>query len=216
MELDWSPIFSPLPQSKGLFISFEGIEGAGKSTQIKLLTEHLQNNNKEVLCVREPGGTRFGEKLRQAILHSTKSLHPYSEALLFASSRGQLLQEKILPFLDRPSKVVICDRYIDSSLVYQGMARELGGKCILDLHAHPPLNTLPHITFFIEISVECSFERQAARNNAKDYFESEKIQFYQKLSTGYKEISASAPQRVKVIDGEKKRNGNTSRYLSAT
>jgi len=167
MTLTWPNNFHP-PAAKGLFISFEGIEGAGKSTQIKLLTEKLEKQGMNVLCVREPGGTRFGEKLRQAILHSTKPLHPYSEALLFASSRGQLLHEKILPHLEKENSVIICDRYIDSSLAYQGLAREFGMDKILQIHSHSPLTTLPHLTFYIQISVECSFERQTTRNEEKN------------------------------------------------
>ena len=145
MKLSWPNNFNS-SASKGLFFTFEGIEGAGKSTQIKLLTEKLENNGMNVLCVREPGGTRFGEKLRQAILHSTKPLHPYSEALLFASSRGQLLHEKILPHLEKEKSVVICDRYIDSSLAYQGFAREFGMDKILQVHSRAPLTlSLIHI-----------------------------------------------------------------------
>ena len=182
------------------FISFEGIEGAGKSTQIVQTKEFLESAGYRVLVLREPGGTSFGEKLRQAILNTKTELHPMSEALLFASSRAQLLQEVILKELEVPNTVVICDRYMDSSLAYQGVARGLGAEVILRIHDHFPLNLVPHLTLYLSIDLETSHHRQKIRNAPKDYFEAQGDQFYQKLIEGYEEAYQLFPQRICKID----------------
>lgn len=186
----------------GLFLSLEGIEGSGKTTQIKNIEQFLKDKGKRVLTLREPGGTLFGEKLREAILQSEVPLHPLAECHLFLASRAQLLKEKILPFLEEKNSVVILDRYIDSTLAYQGKARSLGYETILTLHQFDPLNLLPHRTYFLDISLETSMERQSARGNKKDYFESEKLDFYTKLMTGYREVAQMFPERILKIPAE--------------
>lgn len=185
---------------ESFFISLEGIEGSGKSTQIKHLEEILKNKGFRVLTLREPGGTEFGEKLREAILKSSAPLHPMAECHLFLASRAQLLKEKILPFLLVPKSVVILDRYIDSTLAYQGKARKLGIQTVLELHRHDPLNLLPHRTYFLDISLETSLERQLKRGQEKDYFESEKTEFYSNLIDGYREMANLFPERILKID----------------
>lgn len=192
--------FTQLPNTQGLFISLEGIEGSGKSTQINFIKSFFEEKGYAVLTLREPGGTPFGEKLREAILESSTPLHPLAEAHLFVSSRTQLLHEKILPFLQNRKSVVILDRYIDSSLAYQGKARGLGYETILNLHRLTPLNILPHRTFFLDINLETSMKRQDARGNKKDYFESEKITFYNTLIDGYREVATLFAERIKTID----------------
>jgi len=186
-----------------LFISMEGIEGSGKSTQIKILADFFKKNGYEVLTLREPGGTKFGEGLRSAILESDEPLHPLAEAYLFASSRAQLLKEKVLPFLKRSKSIVILDRYIDSSIAYQGMARGLGADAIIDIHSYAPLNIVPNITFYLKIDLETSMQRQDARGNTKDYFEKESKIFYTKLIEGYDLCAKRFPQRVQSIDASK-------------
>ncbi len=191
------------PETPGsLFFSLEGIEGSGKTTQIKSLEEHLKAKGYRVLTLREPGGTIFGEKLREAILESTAPLHPLAEAHLFCASRAQLLKEKILPFLLVPQSAVILDRYIDSSLAYQGKSRGLGYETVLSLHQHDPLNLLPHRTYFLDIDLTISMERQNSRGQKKDYFESEKQEFYQKLIDGYRELSTLFPDRILKIKAD--------------
>ena len=185
------------------FISFEGIEGSGKSSQIELLEKALLASGKEVLRLREPGGTDFGEALRSAILSSETPIAPLSEALLFASSRCQLLSQKIIPFLSKPDRYVIVDRYIDSSIAYQGFARKLGMQAVLNLHTQSPLNLFPHKTFYLKIDWEESQARQAKRGQQKDYFEKEKSSFYQELINGYNHCAKSFPERIKTIDGTK-------------
>ena len=195
--------FRPPAVKDSLFITFEGIEGAGKSTQIKKLDHFFQDSGYRTIHLREPGGTPFGEALRAAILQSETPLHPMAEAHLFASSRAQLLKEVILKELEQPKTVVICDRYIDSSLAYQGTARGLGQETILELHKNTPLNTLPHKTIYIRIGLETSLERQMVRNQKKDYFESQNRDFYQKLIEGYDEAAKRFPQRIATVDGER-------------
>jgi dTMP kinase len=203
------------PETPGsFFLSLEGIEGSGKSTQIGEIEHFVKSKGLRVITLREPGGTTFGENLRQAILHSEVPLHPLAECHLFLASRAQLLKEKILPFLLVPGSVVILDRYIDSTLAYQGKARKLGYETILTLHQFDPLNLLPHRTYFLDIGLETSMERQKARGNAKDYFESQKAEFYQNLVDGYRELSEIFNDRILKIDAEKSVSDVTKLILS--
>lgn len=203
------------PETPGsLFLSIEGIEGSGKSTQIKEIETFLKSRGFNVLTLREPGGTAFGEKLREAILKSETPLHPLAECHLFLASRAQLLKEKILPFLLKPGSVVILDRYIDSTLSYQGKARRLGFETIMTLHQHDPLNLLPHRTYFLDISLETSMERQKARGKDKDYFESEKTEFYENLMDGYRELADFFPERILKLNAEKNQNEVTTMILT--
>ncbi len=185
---------------ESFFLSLEGIEGSGKTTQIKYIETFLKEKGYRVLTLREPGGTTFGEKLREAILMSQTPLHPLAECHLFLASRAQLLKEKVLPFLLNPKSVVILDRYMDSTLAYQGKARGLGIETVLELHRHEPLCLVPHRTYFLDISLETSHERQKLRGNEKDYFESEKNEFYQSLVDGYREMAELFSERILKID----------------
>lgn len=182
-------------------ISFEGIEGAGKSTQIVSTKNYLEEKGFNVIVLREPGGTSFGEKLREAILNSKHELHPLAEVHLFASSRAQLLHEVTLKELAQPGTVIIYDRYIDSSLAYQGMARGVGVETILSIHQQFPLNLVPHKTFYLHIDLETSHSRQKIRNAPKDYFEKEGNLFYSKLIEGYQLAASLFKERIEVIDG---------------
>ena len=184
------------------FLSFEGIEGAGKSTQIIKLKNYLEEKNFRVLVLREPGGTPFGEKMRQAILETKTEITPLAEAHLFASSRAQLLEEVILKELATPNTVIICDRYIDSSLVYQGHSRGLGVAEVLNIHNVFPLNLVPHLTFYLRINVETSEKRQKMRNAPKDYFEAKGVDFYKKLVVGYDLMAELFPNRILKLDAE--------------
>lgn len=203
------------PETPGsFFLSLEGIEGSGKSTQIREIETFVQKKGLRVITLREPGGTTFGEKLREAILSSKEPLHPLAECHLFLASRAQLLKEKVLPFLLVPGSVVILDRYIDSTLAYQGKARKLGYETVLTLHQHDPLNLLPHRTYFLDISLETSMKRQEARGNAKDYFESQKAEFYQNLLDGYRELADLFPERILKIDAEKSMEDVTKHIIN--
>lgn len=195
--------FRPPAFPGSFFLSFEGIEGAGKSTQIISAKDYLESQGFRVLILREPGGTPFGEKLRQAILNSKTELEPISEAYLFASSRAQLLTEVTLKELNVPGTVIIYDRYIDSSIAYQGVARGLGVETVLNIHNTFPLNLLPHKTFYLKISLDTSFGRQRVRNSPKDYFESRGKQFYENLIAGFENSCELFPERISVIDGNR-------------
>ena len=167
--------FSYLPKGKVFFVSVEGIEGCGKSTQLNLIENHLKDfKDYKTHLFREPGGTVFGEELRKAMLGSQTKVSPLSEAHLFASSRCQLLTEKVLPLLNTEKNIVLYDRYLHSTIAYQGFGSDLGHKTIYNIHSMYPLNIIPHITFYLEIDIETSLERQELRNNKKDYFESQK------------------------------------------
>ncbi len=185
------------------FLSFEGIEGAGKSSQIVKVIEYLEQKGFRVIRMREPGGTKFGEKLRQAILESKSEIHPIAEAHLFASSRAQLLSEVTLKELKIPGTIIIYDRYIDSTFAYQGKAGGLGMETVLRLHQDFPLSTVPHLTLYIKIGLDTSQKRQTVRNAPKDYFESQGKEFYQNLIAGYEEAAETFPDRISVINGEK-------------
>jgi dTMP kinase len=195
--------FHPPELENSYFISFEGIEGSGKSTQIQSFAQELERQGYTVHCLREPGGTSFGEKLRQAMLGSDVKIHPLAEAMLFMSARTQILSEKVLPALEQEKTVVILDRYIDSTIVYQGIAGQLGLEQVLKHHATAPLNLVPNITFYLDIPLEVSLERQKLRGQEKDYFESQDHNFYQKLIDGYRMVAHNFPRRVKRVDATK-------------
>jgi dTMP kinase len=203
------------PETPGsLFLSFEGIEGSGKSTQITEIENFLKNKGFQVLVLREPGGTVFGEKLREAILQSDKPIHPLAECHLFLASRTQLLNEKILPFLLNPGSVVVLDRYIDSTLAYQGKARKLGFETVLTLHQHGPLNLLPHRTYLLDIDANVSHQRQIERGNIRDYFESQKIEFYENLIDGYRDVANLFRDRIVKINAGKSKEEVTSLVIN--
>ena len=193
---------APQTQNQSFFISFEGIEGSGKSTQIEKTESFLTAQGFKVFRFREPGGTVFGEKLREAILHSETPLDPMSECHLFLSSRAQLLKEKVLPLLEKEKTVVLLDRYIDSTLVYQGIARKLGFEKVLTLHQFAPLNILPHLTIYLQIDLQTSMERQLKRGQEKDYFEAENESFYKSLIQGHDELIGLFPQRIAAINAK--------------
>lgn len=184
------------------FLSFEGIEGAGKSTQITRLKNFLEEKNFRVLVLREPGGTPFGEKLRSAILETKTEITPLAEAHLFAASRAQLLTEVVMKELSVPNTIIICDRYLDSSFVYQGHARGLGVAEVMQIHTIFPLNLVPHLTFYLRIDVDMSEKRQKMRNAPKDYFESKGIEFYKKLVVGYDLMAQLFPNRILSINAD--------------
>lgn len=185
------------------FISFEGIEGSGKTTQILKFKDYLESKTYRVLTFREPGGTPYGEKLRSAILESKNEISPLAEGLLFASSRAQLFHEIILRELEIPNTIIICDRFFDSSVAYQGHARGLGINAVMEMHQHFPLNLLPHVTYYLKIDLETSLYRQQMRKNPKDYFESRNHDFHQDLINGYDHCASLFPQRIHVVDGSK-------------
>lgn len=184
---------------KGIFITLEGPDGAGKTTQIKMLKEHLEEKGFEVLITREPGGTKISEKIRHVILDpENKEMNSVCEALLYAASRAQLVGEVIIPALES-GKVVIADRFVDSSIVYQGIARELGEDMIENINRFATTGREPNITFLINISPEIGIQRKHS-DGKLDRLEQENIMFHNKVHEGYNKLKGKY-SRIIEIDG---------------
>lgn len=184
---------------KGKFISFEGPDGSGKSTQLKLIKEYLENKGFDVLVTREPGGTQISEKIRNIILDpENKEMSMVAEALLYAASRAQLVHEVIIPALNS-GKIVIADRFVDSSLVYQGYARGLGEEMIASINGYAIQGTEPEITFLITLPPEIGLSRKN-RDGRLDRLEQENILFHKKVLEGYNNIK-NRYDRIVPIDG---------------
>lgn len=203
MNTNETPKKHPNKHVTSLFLSLEGIEGSGKSTQIKEIKSYFEKLNYRVICLREPGGTELGEKIRELILTSTTKITETSELLLFAASRAHLLNTVIIPELSKEKTVVILDRYFDSTIAYQGMARGLGVEAVINTHKLSPLDFMPDLTFYLEIDLKTSFARQDKRGQEKDYFEKETENFYKKLIEGYEKAASLFPQRIQKIDATK-------------
>ncbi|SHH46462.1 dTMP kinase [Caloranaerobacter azorensis DSM 13643] len=184
---------------KGIFITMEGPDGSGKSTQIRLLEEYLQDKGYNVVVTREPGGTRISEDIRKVILDtSNTNMSPYTEALLYAASRAQHVHEVILPAL-RDGKIVICDRFVDSSLVYQGFARGLGIDKIKEINDFATGGLEPDITLFFDIDADTALKRIGNRTK-RDRLDKEDIKFHRKVYEGYMKIKEMYSHRIEVIN----------------
>lgn len=187
---------------KGLFITFEGTDGSGKTTQIKLLEKYMQEKGCEVVLSREPGGTRISEIIRDLILDpGNKEIVPLTEMILYAASRAQHVAEVIEPAVEN-GKIVICDRYVDSSYAYQGGGRGMDLKIIADVNRIAVNGTVPDITFFLDIDPEISVRRRINSTGA-DRIEQEKLDFHRRVYDGYKKLSILYPERIKTIDAAK-------------
>jgi dTMP kinase len=178
-----------------MFISFEGVDGSGKTTQVALLADSLRGEGRDVVATREPGGTPAGERIRELLLEGGE-IAPWTEAALFAAARAQLVDEVIRPALARGADV-ICDRYIDSSLAYQGIARGLGVERVLELNLLATSGLLPDRTFFLAISPEDTTGRKDAE---PDRIEREGDEFAAIVDQGYRELAAIFAKRVVTID----------------
>ena len=186
----------------GKFITIEGTDGAGKSTQIAMLVKFLKNKGIECVVTREPGGTKIGEKLREIVLDPENSEMTYvTEAMLYAASRAQHVEEKIIPAL-KEGKFVICDRFLDSSLVYQGYARGLETEMIEKINGYALCGIKPDITLFFDIRPEVGITRKKNMHDL-DRIEQEKADFHQKVYNGYKTLAQKYPERIKSINAEK-------------
>ncbi len=185
----------------GMFISFEGSEGAGKSTQIRLLEEYLLAQGRIVRVVREPGGTSLGEDVRQILKHAAygASLGAEAELLLFAASRAQLVREVVSPALDQ-GQMVLSDRFTDSSVVYQGWGRELSVDFIEVLNRFATRGTVPDLTVLLDLPVEEGLLRARQRGGKADRMESMENAFYERVRAGYLNLAAADPGRFLVMD----------------
>lgn len=179
-----------------MFVTFEGVDGSGKSTQARLLAEGLRADGREVVLTREPGGTALGEEVRALLLHGER-IAPWAEAALFAAARAQLVDEVVRPALARGADVV-CDRYLDSSLAYQGIARGLGVERVLELNLLVTSGLLPDRTFLIQVSPVEAAER---RHDEPDRIEREGAGFAEEVDRAYRELARVFAKRVVVVDG---------------
>lgn len=187
-----------------MFITFEGPDGSGKSTIIKWLYEKLQNEGFDILLTREPGGTPISEKIRNIILdNENTALDPRTEALLYAASRRQHLVEKIWPALNK-GQIVLCDRYLDSSLAYQGGGRNLGLQNILDINLFATENTYPDLTIFFDVSPEIGLSRLSQdKKRVADRLDNESKSFHDIVYQTFIKVADKYPDRIVKIDASK-------------
>jgi dTMP kinase len=179
-----------------VFVTFEGLDGSGKTTQVELLRDALEGEGRTVVTTREPGGTPLGEKIRELLLESDR-VAPWTEAALFAAARAELVEQVIGPALGR-GEVVLCDRYLDSSLAYQGIARGLGIERVLELNLNAIRGLLPDRTFLLLVD-----PGEAARRTGepRDRIEREGGAFLDEVDRAYRELARIFPQRIEAVDG---------------
>jgi len=195
--------------ARGKFITFEGLDGSGKSTQVEKLTRSLRAHGLSVTVTREPGGTAAGERIREVLLHSaTAGLSPLTEMALMFASRAQHIHEVILPALAE-GRIVLCDRFTDSTEAYQGAGRKLGTKPVLEMHEILCGNLQPDLTILLDHEVAFSVERARRRNRKhkgghserdENRFEQENRAFFGRVRQAYLAIAAREPERVRVVN----------------
>ena len=190
-----------------MFITFEGPDGSGKSTVIKAVYERLINDGYSVILTREPGGTPIAEKIRDVILdNSNTALDARTEALLYAASRRQHLVEKIWPAI-KEGKIVLCDRFLDSSLAYQGEGRKLGIENILNVNLFATENTYPDLTLFFNISPEEGLKRVSKdKKRVADRLDNENANFHQDVYNGFLKVNSMYKDRIQIVDATKSLN----------
>lgn len=182
------------------FITFEGTEGSGKTTIINMVKEYLEKKGKDFILTREPGGIKIAEQIRNVILDMNNTdMDPKTEALLYAASRIEHLNKKVIPALNS-GKIVICDRYLDSSLVYQGEARGLGIEEVYKINSFAT-NNLPDLTIFIDVKPEVGLARIKNNNRDVNRLDLEKMEFHQRVYNGYQKLVKMYPERIKKVNG---------------
>lgn len=189
--------------TRGFLITFEGSEGSGKSTQVSRMAKRFEEHNYEVVVTREPGGTAVGEEIRRLLMHAeaAQNITPEAELLLFAASRAQLVREVIRPALDQ-GKVVLCDRFLDSTTVYQGVGRQIAAEPVNMINTFAVGDNMPDVTVVIDIPAEVGLERVRHRvRELPDRMEQENIEFYRKVREGYLMLAKALPERFVIVDG---------------
>jgi dTMP kinase len=178
-----------------VFVTFEGVDGSGKSTQAELLRDALVAEGREVVLTREPGGTEVGERVRELVLNGP-AMTPWAEAALFAAARAELVATVIRPALDRGADV-IADRYVDSSLAYQGIARGVGVEHVLELNLHVVQGLMPDVTVLLLLDPDAAGRRVAE----PDRLEREGADFHRRVDAAYRELAERFPERIVALDG---------------
>lgn len=193
----------------GIFITFEGIEGCGKTTQIGMLKEYLESKNYPVIMTREPGGTGLGESIRAILLNSSsEKIAPLAELFLYESCRAQIIEDIIKPAL-KNGKIVLCDRFADSTTAYQGYGKGLDLDAVKEINKLAAGTVIPDLTFIIDCDVDAGLKRAWARinsaktKNKEDRFEREDIEFHKSVRDGYLKIASAEHERIKVINGDR-------------
>ena len=187
---------------KGLFITFEGPDGSGKTTVAKAVCSKLQELGYDVVHTREPGGIEISEEIRNIILDpKNTAMDARTEALLYAASRRQHLVEKVFPAVEQ-GKIVICERFLDSSLAYQGYGRNLGIDEVLNINLFAIENTYPDLTIYLDVDEEVGLSRMKDRS-FKDRLDQESIDFHHRVSEGYREVLKRFPERIDVVDASR-------------
>jgi dTMP kinase len=184
-------------RTAAVFLSFEGVDGSGKTTQANLLADALRAEGRDVVATREPGGTPLGEQVRRLLLGGLE-MSPWAEASLFAAARAELVDRVIAPALEARQDVV-CDRYIDSSLAYQGIARGLGVERVLELNLVATRGLLPDRTFLVLVDPEVAI----TRSSPSDRIEREGEQFHRAVDEAYRSLAEMFPQRITTVDGNR-------------
>jgi dTMP kinase len=179
-----------------VFVTFEGLDGSGTTTQSELLRQHLEEAGRDVVLTREPGGTELGERVRELVLGGLE-ISPWAEAALFAAARAELVAEVIRPALDRGA-TVIADRYVDSSLAYQGVARGLGVAEVLEVNLAATERLLPDRTIVLELARDVAASR---RDGVADRMEAEADPFHASVADGFADVARRFPERIVVVDG---------------
>lgn len=188
---------------EGIFITFEGLDGAGKTTQIRLLERYLRQKGHDVLVTREPGGTPLGEEIRKVLLNPYyRDIDGVTEMYLYAASRAQHVRQVIKPALEK-GKIVLCDRFVDSSVAYQGFGRGLGMDVVEAVNRYALGGIIPDLTIFLNIRPEDSLARSCIRSETPDRLESEELEFHKRVYEGFIALQRRYPDRVKKVDASK-------------
>lgn len=194
-----------------MFITFEGIDGSGKTTQLQLLAKYLQSKGYDVLVLREPGGVPLSESIRNILLNSVEDINPLTELLLFEASRSHLVHTIIQPAL-ASGRVVLCDRYFDSTTAYQGYGRGLDIEMIAEFNSIATMGIIPDLTFYLDIEV--SEAELRSERKIYDRIESSGTIFYSKVIAGFRDLAAKHSQRIKLIDSSQELSNTSRRIIS--
>ena len=194
-------------RQKGLFITFEGPEGSGKTTQMAMLKDYFESRLMNCIVTREPGGTELGEVIRKIVKYhaGSEKIHDETELLLFAASRAQHVKNLIMPALEE-DKVVLCDRFLDSTTAYQGYARKLDLNFVDELNRFAIGPCMPDMTVLLDLNPEKGFERTKERNPSlfkQDRIESESLEFHSKVRAAFLDIARKEPDRVKIVQADR-------------